>query len=133
MLGNPSHLNITGGFDGKRILAFQKLYALEHPAKFKSYISSTVAKNGYISRYQVWTSKQCKGKMFRYSCVYGVEDLPVIIKQDHLRVRKRESSPIDFDSSPYAEIPLVELSRGIPFQNLTHPEWLLRLHELIET
>ncbi|KAK6035891.1 hypothetical protein COOONC_26605 [Cooperia oncophora] len=86
--------------------------------------------------------------MFHYSCVYGVEDLPVIMKQSHLvahklyidyqpaayfcllkQVRKRALSPINFDSAIYAEIPLVELSRGISFQNLTHPEWLLRLHE----
>ncbi|KAK6045238.1 Core-2/I-Branching enzyme [Cooperia oncophora] len=61
MLGNPLQFNITGSFDGKRILAFQKLYALEHPVEFNDYTSSIAAMNGYISRYQVWTIDHCKG------------------------------------------------------------------------
>lgn len=150
MLGNPEEFNITGGFDAKRILAFNEQFAQEQPRAHENYIYSVVAMNGYISRYQVWTKRQCRGKIVRYSCVYGVEDLPIIAKQHHFvahklyidfepaayfcllkRTRKRALSPTPFNSSIYAEIPMVEFSRGISFRNLTHPEWLLRLHEVL--
>ncbi|WKX98675.1 hypothetical protein Q1695_013956 [Nippostrongylus brasiliensis] len=150
MLGNPLEFNVSGSFNARQMIAFNELYQLEDPVGFKKYSTREVAMNGYISRYQVWTTEQCKGKIVHFSCVYGVEDLPVIVKQHYLvahkfyidyqpaayfcmlkRIRKRTHTPEPFDASIYAEIPLVEFSRGIAFSNLTHPEWLLNLHGVV--
>ncbi|EYB95431.1 hypothetical protein Y032_0160g3352 [Ancylostoma ceylanicum] len=87
------------------------------------------------------------GKMFRYSCIFGVRDIPVLLKQPHLvahkfyiqyqpasyfcilkTIRQRTFSPVPFNSSPYAKIPFVELNRGVPFFNLSHPEWIMKIH-----
>ncbi|VDL83577.1 unnamed protein product [Nippostrongylus brasiliensis] len=150
MLGNPLEFNVSGSFNARQMIAFKELYQLEDPVGFEKYSTRKVAMNGYISRYQVWTTEQCKGKIVHFSCVYGVEDLPVIVKQHYLvahkfyidyqpaayfcmlkRIRKRTHTPEPFDASIYAEIPLVEFSRGVAFSNLTHPEWLLNLHGVV--
>ncbi|KAL6732278.1 hypothetical protein Aduo_003053 [Ancylostoma duodenale] len=96
----------------------------------------------YLSRYQLWDTN-CRGKMASGSCIFGISDLPDLLKQPHLvahklyidfepaaffcglkEIRSRERKPLELDVKPYKEIPQVELSMGVPFENLSHPLWL---------
>ncbi len=42
----------------------------------------------WISRYQLWSETECKGKILRMSCIFGVRDLPVVIGKHHLFTHK---------------------------------------------
>lgn len=43
----------------------------------------------FVSRYQVWQWESgCKGKYVSMSCVYGVEDLPILIRRPELIAHK---------------------------------------------
>ncbi|EYB95432.1 hypothetical protein Y032_0160g3352 [Ancylostoma ceylanicum] len=147
LVGNPSTLSITGGFDADKVLLFQKTISSINKEAYDSYKEDVAPMNAYISRYQVWKGSKCHGKMFRYSCIFGVRDIPVLLKQPHLvahkfyiqyqpasyfcilkTIRQRTFSPVPFNSSPYAKIPFVELNRGVPFFNLSHPEWIMKIH-----
>ncbi|RCN42790.1 Core-2/I-Branching enzyme [Ancylostoma caninum] len=147
IVGNPSTLTITGGFDAEKVLLFQKIVNSISTKEYDRYKEDAAPMNAYISRYQVWKWSKCRGKMFRYSCLFGVRDIPILLKQPHLvahkfyieyqpasyfcilkSTRQRTFSPVPFNPLPYAEIPYVELSRGVPFFNLTHPEWIMKIH-----
>ncbi|WKY00255.1 hypothetical protein Q1695_014811 [Nippostrongylus brasiliensis] len=148
MLGNPAKFNVTGSFNASEMIEFDQKFNETDPQAYSDYTNASFAMNGYIARYQLWRKRQCKGMLINDSCVFGVEDLALLLKQHYLVAHKfyinyqpaayfcllkeifnRTHSPAPFDTSIYAEIPLVEISRGVAISNLTHPEWFLKLHE----
>ncbi|KAK6017373.1 hypothetical protein OSTOST_17108 [Ostertagia ostertagi] len=77
------------------------------------------------------------------SCIFGVDDIANVLDQPHLvahklyidfepaayfcglkAIRSREGRPLELNITPYGELPQVELSAGVSFENLTHPLWL---------
>ncbi|KHJ98756.1 Core-2/I-Branching enzyme [Oesophagostomum dentatum] len=82
--------------------------------------------------------------MFNHTLRYlSGSDLADLLRQPHLvahklyidfepaaffcglkEIRSREKKPLQLDVQPYAEIPQVQLARGVPFENLSHPFWL---------
>ena len=91
----------------------------------------------------VIVSIRSSGKLSSGSCVFGIRDLPTLLKQPALvahkfyfdfqpagyfcilkEVRKRSKFPVPFDTKPYTTLPQNELIAGISPQNLTHPNWL---------
>jgi len=42
----------------------------------------------HMSRFEIWDSRDCGGKMTHYSCVFGVKDLPVLAKAPHVMAHK---------------------------------------------
>ncbi|VDD89400.1 unnamed protein product [Enterobius vermicularis] len=97
----------------------------------------------YISRFQVWEnsgfSKLCK--IVSGSCVFGVKDIPILVKRPELVVHKlylnyqpaayfcfykyvREralGNITDFNPKPYAEIPFVAVSKGARVEDVLFP------------
>ncbi|WKY02575.1 hypothetical protein Q1695_016110 [Nippostrongylus brasiliensis] len=147
LAGNPHEFPVPGGFDAKELLKFQRQVIGAGTEVNKQYQTEAYPMNAYISRYQIWQRQKCRGIMYHWSCLFGINVLPTILKQPHLvahkfymsyqpaayfcilkKLRERTYSPTPFDASHYAEIPFVEMSRGVSLQNLTHPEWLLRIY-----
>uniref|UniRef100_A0A1I8B3T3 COesterase domain-containing protein n=1 Tax=Meloidogyne hapla TaxID=6305 RepID=A0A1I8B3T3_MELHA len=98
--GNPQELKISGGFNAaaffyermecvknkkgsvhENIEAELKLMAERHPNE------PFLPDNYYISRYQVWGDSnlhKCYGKFVSGSCVYGINDIPILLKRPEL-------------------------------------------------
>ncbi|VDK48738.1 unnamed protein product [Anisakis simplex] len=134
--GNPEKYPMPGGFNGTRFLRFveelerrqQKEYSMKYTTDSSQY---------YISRYQVWwgvLNMICAGKFVAGSCVYGVGDIPILLRRYELvahkfyldyqpaayfcvyqKVRQRAvSQHIDsFDDRPYANLPGPAMARGV--------------------
>ncbi|WKY16191.1 hypothetical protein Q1695_001125 [Nippostrongylus brasiliensis] len=140
--GNAVLMKVPGSYRARDILWLRKHLIMDPPD------SNTVDNVGtsYIGRYQVWEwQKPCRGRLASWSCVFGVMDVPEIVKRPELvvhkvyldtepaafmcllkEVRHRSHNPIEFDASSYAEMPTVELSNGKRITELKHPEWLMR-------
>ena len=95
--GNPDVLPMPGGFNGTALLHAKKenLKKIKNKENIpsKPYVrgpgETFYPKQYYIPRYQVWGSKiKCKGQLVSGSCVFGVEDLPVLVKRAELMVHK---------------------------------------------
>lgn len=138
--GNPELLPMPGGFDAKEFL--ERKYG-SMVANWKFVPSSpwttppltsspedrrTAIRETYaISRYQQWvmrTNSVCRGRYSRLSCIYGVDDLPILIARPELvahklymefqpaaflclirEARRRSLQPSPFSSSLYRSFP----------------------------
>ncbi|KHJ97554.1 hypothetical protein OESDEN_02467 [Oesophagostomum dentatum] len=86
---------------------------------------------------------QLLGQLVSGSCVFGVDDLANLLRRPHLiahkmyldfqpaaffcvlkEIRARENLPLRLNLTAYAEIPQVELSAGVPYEQLKHPTWM---------
>ncbi|KAK5977132.1 hypothetical protein GCK32_018078, partial [Trichostrongylus colubriformis] len=135
-------MKIPGSYRARDILWLRKHLFMDPPTMY----SVDHVGTSYIGRYQVWEwQKPCRGQFLRWSCVFGVLDLPEVVKRPELvahklyldtepaaficllkEVRNRSHYPVDFNASSYAEMPTVELSNGKRITELKHPDWLLR-------
>lgn len=99
----------------------------------------------YISRDQVWTKSECKNYMTSGSCVFGIGDVPRLLKSKALvahkfylksepeayfcilkEIRHRSLNPDPyFNATMYSKLPQVEMSRGVGLSQLTHQNWIL--------
>ncbi|KAF7635864.1 hypothetical protein Mgra_00004776 [Meloidogyne graminicola] len=96
--GNPKELKISGGFNAfaffnertecvknkeKDIIINEELKLMK-----EKYPNETFHLNSYyISRYQVWGDSaihKCYGKYASGSCVFGINDIPILIKRPEL-------------------------------------------------
>uniref|UniRef100_A0AC34RD38 Uncharacterized protein n=1 Tax=Panagrolaimus sp. JU765 TaxID=591449 RepID=A0AC34RD38_9BILA len=150
MAGNPQILPMPGAFDGKKFLQFRKKDSrLPTYKRIKAQQNRTkrgpgerfVPSQYYISRYQIWSpNKACKGKYKSGSCVFGVADLPNLVKRAELVAHKlyldfqpaayfcllknhwnralNARNQRKFSAKPYSEIAHVELLHGKPFEDL---------------
>ncbi|KAK6033442.1 Core-2/I-Branching enzyme [Ostertagia ostertagi] len=140
--GNAVLMKVPGSYRARDILWLRKHLFMTPPT------TNSVDNIGtsYIGRYQVWEwQKPCRGRIISWSCVFGVLDVPEVVKRPELvvhkvyldtepaaficllkEVRKRAHNPVDFDARSYAEMPTVELSNGKRITELKHPEWLMR-------
>ncbi|KAK6726226.1 hypothetical protein RB195_004506 [Necator americanus] len=142
LTGNTEKFPIPGGTDAAKWLEYREQYRRNHSEQLKNFENQKHHMRYYLSRYQLWDSN-CRGKMASGSCIFGINDLSDLLKQPHLvahklyidfepaaffcglkEIRSRENKPFELDLKPYREIPQVELSMGIPYQNLSHPLWL---------
>ncbi|KJH42324.1 Core-2/I-Branching enzyme [Dictyocaulus viviparus] len=140
--GNAVLMKVPGSYRARDILWLRKHLSLSPPQEQNVNNIGT----SYIGRYQVWQwQKPCRGRIASWSCVFGVMDMPEVLKRPELvvhkmylnaepaaficllkEIRQRSRQPIDFDARSYAEMPTVELSNGKRITELTHPEWLMR-------
>ncbi|CAJ0595517.1 unnamed protein product [Cylicocyclus nassatus] len=145
--GNTKKFPVPGGTDGNEWINFTAGYNLTHRsyvARYESAGPHEALMNYYIARYQVWGKKWCRGMMFRYSCIFGIDDLAVVLSQPHLiahkfylefepaayfcvlkELRAREARPLSLNLNSYAELPQVELSAGVPYEKLKHRVWMI--------
>uniref|UniRef100_A0AC35FK45 Uncharacterized protein n=1 Tax=Panagrolaimus sp. PS1159 TaxID=55785 RepID=A0AC35FK45_9BILA len=93
--GNPDLLPLPGGFNASALLTRRKKEIKEGHNSFtdpeitRPNNNTFIPTQYYISRYQVWKpSPNCKGKYVASSCVFGVDDLPILISRPELVVHK---------------------------------------------
>ncbi|KAK6016196.1 hypothetical protein OSTOST_18322, partial [Ostertagia ostertagi] len=121
--GNPELLPMPGGFDGKDFLLRKYGGVIASwrradpwtappmtspPSSLRNATSKMVVDSYAISRYQQWmieTNSLCRGRYYRLSCVYGVDDLPVLIRRSELESRRRSLQPVSFSAAPYTNLP----------------------------
>ncbi|EYC18181.1 hypothetical protein Y032_0028g1718 [Ancylostoma ceylanicum] len=140
--GNAVLMKVPGSYRARDILWLRKHLLMEPPREH----SVNNVGTSYIGRYQVWEwQKPCFGRLTSWSCVFGVMDMPEVVKRPELvahkmyldtepaaficllkEIRRRSRHPVEFDAQSYAEMPTVELSSGKRITELTHPEWLMR-------
>ncbi|PAV85971.1 hypothetical protein WR25_26543 [Diploscapter pachys] len=116
LAGSPALLPMPGSFRARDVIWMRRNMQLDPPEE------NTVDSIGtsYIMRYQVWEwQKACMGKITSWSCVYGVRDM-------YEEIRRRSYESTDFNAKSYSEIPIVEMFKGKPLTELTHPSWLMR-------
>ncbi|KHN86238.1 Beta-1,3-galactosyl-O-glycosyl-glycoprotein beta-1,6-N-acetylglucosaminyltransferase 3 [Toxocara canis] len=128
--GNPE-LGMPNGFDAQRWLRVLNRNRSKTTNETLPY---------YISRFQVWirSNSKCRGKFSSTSCVYGVDDLPVLEKRPELiahkfylnyqpaaffclyaRVRARAIKNIKkFDDSVYGKMAGPRVLRGEPIERI---------------
>ena len=61
------------------------------PSIFLNWLLSLQIKFGYyVARMHVWDTfpNACKGKYYRFSCIFGAEDLAVLLSQPHFIAHK---------------------------------------------
>ncbi|EGT38850.1 hypothetical protein CAEBREN_31736 [Caenorhabditis brenneri] len=136
LFGNKKLFNIPGSLDFKEYIDYRDTQNLTWPTDGWKY---------YISRDQTWTKTQCHNYMTSGSCVYGIGDVPRLLKSTALvahkfylksepeayfcilkEIRRRSLSPDpDFSAKKYSELPTVELARGLKYSELTHKNWML--------
>ncbi|EGT51918.1 hypothetical protein CAEBREN_30858 [Caenorhabditis brenneri] len=136
LFGNKKLFNIPGSLDFKEYIDYRDTQNLTWPTDGWKY---------YISRDQTWTKTQCHNYMTSGSCVYGIGDVPRLLKSTALvahkfylksepeayfcilkEIRRRSLSPDpDFSVKKYSELPTVELARGLKYSELTHKNWML--------
>ncbi|VDO79721.1 unnamed protein product [Haemonchus placei] len=120
-------------------------------AKFMSKSKKVKALLTYLNETWVpdesfWTTLTLNsGRIASWSCVFGVLDMPEVVRRPELvahkvyldqqpaaylcllkEIRRRSHNPIEFDATSYAEMPTVELSNGKRITELKHPDWLMR-------
>ncbi|KAH7708844.1 GLY-15 protein [Aphelenchoides avenae] len=136
--GNPSELSIYGGFDARAL--FKRL---KEGDGGKNFIDPPISPEEpfrickyWIGRYQVWKNNPahlCNGIYTHDSCVFGVRDLPVLVKRAELvahkvyfdvqpatffcmykRVRERSFNSTQklFKGEVYGQLPQVQLFKG---------------------
>ncbi|XGW02930.1 hypothetical protein V3C99_014729 [Haemonchus contortus] len=140
--GNAVLIKAPGSFRARDILWLRKHLTMTP----NGYHAVDHVGTSYIGRYQVWEwQKPCFGRIASWSCVFGVLDMPEVVRRPELvahkvyldqqpaaylcllkEIRRRSHSPIEFDASSYAEMPTVELSNGKRITELKHPDWLMR-------
>uniref|UniRef100_A0A914YG43 Core-2/I-Branching enzyme n=1 Tax=Panagrolaimus superbus TaxID=310955 RepID=A0A914YG43_9BILA len=93
--GSPDLLPLPGGFNASALLTRRRKEIKEGHHSFidpkitRPNNNTFVPTQYYISRYQVWKpSSNCKGKYVASSCVFGVDDLSVLISRPELVVHK---------------------------------------------
>ncbi|XGW24449.1 hypothetical protein V3C99_006121 [Haemonchus contortus] len=143
LTGNVEKFPLPGGTDAAKWIEYRENYRKNHTAELAQSQNRTIIMRYYLSRYQLWNAKRCHGKLSSGSCIFGVDDIANVLEQPHLvahklyidfepaayfcglkAIRSREGRPLELDVTPYRELPQVELSAGIPYENLTHPLWL---------
>uniref|UniRef100_A0A1I7UJI7 ANK_REP_REGION domain-containing protein n=1 Tax=Caenorhabditis tropicalis TaxID=1561998 RepID=A0A1I7UJI7_9PELO len=122
LFGNRERFNIPGAMEFKDWLAFRDSRNVTWPLDGSRY---------YISRDQIWSKAQCHNYMTAGSCVFGIGDVPRLIKSMALighkfylksepeayfcilkEIRRRTFSPDPlFNTTKYSELPQVELAR----------------------
>ncbi|TKR73624.1 hypothetical protein L596_020917 [Steinernema carpocapsae] len=152
LAGNPADVQMPGGFNATlykskltgdwdrlyatnktKLLSKERIFDLFKPEKY------------YISRYQVWYTYnyrklkyQCFGRFTAESCVFGVGDLPSLIKRpelvahkfyhnmqpaayfclyEHIR-RRALKAETNFSVDAYGELPGPKLLAGTPFEEI---------------
>ncbi|CAB3407640.1 unnamed protein product [Caenorhabditis bovis] len=109
--GNPEQLRMPGGFDAKAYVEanFRNHFPI-HPIHDVIVASQFYnITSYYISRYQQYSTRppaRCKGYYYRLSCVFGVRDLPHLVRRHELVAHK-----LYFDFQPAAFLCLIENSR----------------------
>ncbi|KAK6726228.1 hypothetical protein RB195_004508 [Necator americanus] len=143
--GNAQNFTVPGGANAAQWMKFRDEYRKNHEEVVVEYEKSAVKEalmNYYLARHQIWDSP-CGGEFVQGSCVYGVSDVSNVLKQPHLiahkmylhfqpaaffcvlkELRNRERKPIALNLTQYAKLPQVELSAGVPHENITHPLWM---------
>ncbi|CAJ0922201.1 unnamed protein product, partial [Mesorhabditis belari] len=166
IFGNMRRLPIPGGFDARLILRKKSKRQSETNLKQRKYprmnINVKITKsNGIIAatsrdvpvrywlgRFQIWRNDKdeelCHGKMTHSSCVYGVGDVPNLLKRPELVAHKlyidyqpaaffcllkeHQRRSMDahnkFNASVFSSMPFVELARGVDIEHLSHSELL---------
>lgn len=141
---------MPGGFNGKEFLKFKNNASRILTNKIvKTRQNKTKREPGerfmpsqyYISRYQIWSpNKACKGKYKLASCVFGVEDLPNLVKRAELVAHKfyldfqpatyfcllknhwkralNFKNQQKFNAKSYSEIAQVQLLHGKPYKDI---------------
>uniref|UniRef100_A0A7I4Z5A7 Protein xylosyltransferase n=1 Tax=Haemonchus contortus TaxID=6289 RepID=A0A7I4Z5A7_HAECO len=122
--GNAPLLRVPGSFRARDIIWLRKHLNANLPWEWTTSSIGTT----YIGRYQVWEwQKVCMGQIRAWSCVFGVMDIPSVIKRPELIVHKldltfepaaylclmkeiryRSYNPLEFDATSYSEMPTVE-------------------------
>ncbi|CAJ0593255.1 unnamed protein product [Cylicocyclus nassatus] len=140
--GNPHKLAMPGGFDAKEFLRrkFGKNYAKwwfranvgpwitpPNTSKIELQEQKPFLDNYVISRYQQWQirpNSRCRGRYYRLSCIFGVDDLPILVRRHELvahklyidfqpaaflclirEIRQRSLHPVQFDANIYKNLP----------------------------
>ncbi|CAD6184345.1 unnamed protein product [Caenorhabditis auriculariae] len=82
--GNPKELNMPGGFDARELLRRGPI----RPTPIDETASRVEGRYNvtsyYVARYQQYVNRppaKCKGYYYRLSCVFGVRDLPMLIRR----------------------------------------------------
>ncbi|TKR73873.1 hypothetical protein L596_021126 [Steinernema carpocapsae] len=141
--GNPNELAMPGGFDAEAWR--KKLLASDDGAPAYRNFSRYEPENYYISRYQLWYEMYeldqtigCHGRWKAGSCVYGVDDVPMLVKRPELiahkfyfdtqpsaffcmykYVRHRTLYPdVNFTAKAYAQLPGPRLLAGEAIENV---------------
>ncbi|ETN83259.1 Core-2/I-Branching enzyme [Necator americanus] len=142
---DQGNFTVPGGANAAQWMKFRDEYRKNHEEVVVEYEKSAVKEalmNYYLARHQIWDSP-CGGEFVQGSCVYGVSDVSNVLKQPHLiahkmylhfqpaaffcvlkELRNRERKPIALNLTQYAKLPQVELSAGVPHENITHPLWM---------
>ncbi|CAA95817.2 GLYcosylation related [Caenorhabditis elegans] len=138
LFGNKNLFDIPGSLNFKEWISYKNNVEtnLTYPTDGWRY---------YISRDQIWSKPNCHNYMKAGSCVFGIGDVPRLLKSKALVAhkfylksepeayfcllkehRRRTCNPdLTFDASKYSELPQVELSRGLAMPQLTHKNWIL--------
>ncbi|KAK6725684.1 hypothetical protein RB195_004165 [Necator americanus] len=145
LTGNTDKFPMPGGINAEKLLEYQEEHNRTRQHMVKKFMKISPRMSNYLSRYQLWRRRNdtCRGKYVHGSCVYGLKDLADLMKQPHLvahkmyidfqpaalfcalkTIRIRERDRFTLNVKPYSEIPHVQLSAGVTFDNLTHPLWL---------
>ncbi|KAF7627270.1 hypothetical protein Mgra_00009445, partial [Meloidogyne graminicola] len=98
--GNPEELKISGGFNASAFFNERTECVKNKKGDMNTIIKEEVKSMGerhpneeflpdnyYISRYQVWGDSslhKCYGKFVSASCVFGINDIPILIKRPEL-------------------------------------------------
>ncbi|CAJ0606794.1 unnamed protein product [Cylicocyclus nassatus] len=147
---NAKSFPVPGATDGHEWIKYRAAYRknyTDYVARYEQADPSEASMNYYLARYQLWQKKWCKGKMWRHSCLFGLDDMADVIIQPHLiahkfhltfqpaaflciikEIRAREARPSNLNLSLYAEIPQVELSAGLSYDQLSHRIWMINKH-----
>ncbi|CAJ0595486.1 unnamed protein product, partial [Cylicocyclus nassatus] len=97
LTGNIDKFPVPGGVDAAAWLAYRENYRKKHADELKKFQLQKYHMRYYLSRYQLWDS-HCKGKMASGSCIFGVRDLPDLLRQPHLVAHKLY---IDFEPAAF--------------------------------
>ncbi|KAL6729119.1 hypothetical protein Aduo_000203 [Ancylostoma duodenale] len=140
--GNPDKLPMPGGFNAKEFLLrtygknFLKWWFRVHVGPWTTPSNSSEEstpnsefriQNYIVSRYQQWlirSNSNCRGRYYRLSCIFGVDDLPTLVKRHELvahklyldfqpaaflclvqEIRRRSLHPVPFTAAGYTSLP----------------------------
>ncbi|VDP54349.1 unnamed protein product [Heligmosomoides polygyrus] len=98
LTGNTETFPVPGGVDAARWVEYREQYRRDHKKEFAQYQAERNPMRYYLSRYQLWDHRRCRGKMSSGSCVFGVADISHLIDKPHLVAHKLY---IDFEPAAY--------------------------------
>ncbi|KAI6205181.1 Beta-1,3-galactosyl-O-glycosyl-glycoprotein beta-1,6-N-acetylglucosaminyltransferase 3 [Aphelenchoides besseyi] len=136
VFGNKQTMFLPGSFDAENIMKaglikkfFGIIWSRNITAIERTYEEPFPLQHYNIGRYQVWSSKNaiCRGKYKASSCVYGLGDLPILIRRAELIAHKfhMDVEPAAFfclwkQVRDRAFDPPQKLFRGLTYRSLPH-------------